>query len=54
MDPVQLTRALVAIPSPTGEEGAVVAHLALVLEELGYTVTRQTVTPMSLRKPCSV
>jgi acetylornithine deacetylase len=45
MDPLELTRQLVAIPSPTGEEGAVVAHLARVLEHLGYAVTRQAVTP---------
>jgi acetylornithine deacetylase len=45
IDPVELTRQLVAIPSPTGEEGAVVAWLADLLERLGYAVTRQTVTP---------
>lgn len=44
-DPLELTRQLVAIPSPTGEEGAVVDHLTTVLEHLGYAVTRQTVTP---------
>ena len=45
MDPIELTRQLVAIPSPTGEEGPAVDHLALVLERLGYAVTRQSVTP---------
>ena len=45
IDPVELTRQLVAIPSPTGEEGPAVNHLALILERLGYAVTRQTVTP---------
>jgi acetylornithine deacetylase len=45
MDPVELTRNLVAIPSPTGEEGAVVDYLSVVLERAGYAVTRQTVTP---------
>jgi acetylornithine deacetylase len=45
MDPIELTRQLVALPSPTGDEGRAVAHLAGVLEELGYGVTLQSVTP---------
>ena len=44
MDPIALARSLVAIPSPTGEEGPVVAHLAGVLAELGYHVVRQPVS----------
>ena len=45
IDPLELTRQLVAIPSPTGEEGAVADWLAGALERLGYAVTRQPVTP---------
>lgn len=45
IDPLELTRQMVAIPSPTGEEGAVVDWLAALLERLGYAVTRQQVTP---------
>ena len=45
IDPIELTRRLVAIPSPTGAEGPAVDHLGGVLEELGYAVTRQAVTP---------
>jgi acetylornithine deacetylase len=45
IDPIELTRRLVAIPSPTGAEGPAVEHLGHVLEELGYAVTRQAVTP---------
>lgn len=45
MDPVDLTRELVQIPSPTGDEGPVGEFLAARLEDLGYTVTRQPVTP---------
>jgi acetylornithine deacetylase len=45
VDPVAWTRQLVAIPSPTGEEGAVGEFLARRLEDLGYRVTRQPVTP---------
>lgn len=44
-DPLQLTRDLIAIPSPTGQEGAVVAFLAERLERLGWAVRRQPVTP---------
>ena len=45
IDPIELTRRLVALPSPSGAEGPAVEYLAGVLEELGYAVTRQTVTP---------
>jgi acetylornithine deacetylase len=45
MDPVELTRALVAVESPTGAEGPVVGLLAGVLERAGYRVTRQPVSP---------
>ncbi len=44
MDPVELTRALVAVESPTGAEGPVVGLLAHVLERAGYRVTRQPVS----------
>lgn len=45
IDPIELTRRLVALPSPSGAEAPAVEYLAGVLEELGYAVTRQTVTP---------
>ena len=45
IDPIELTRRLVALQSPTGAEGPAVAHLAGALEELGYGVTLQSVTP---------
>ena len=45
MDPVELTRALVAIESPTGAEGPVVELVASVLDRAGYQVTRQQVSP---------
>lgn len=45
IDPIELTRQLVALPSPTGAEGPAVDHLAGVLDTLGYRVTRQPVTP---------
>ncbi|MEO8227094.1 MAG: M20/M25/M40 family metallo-hydrolase [Gemmatimonadota bacterium] len=45
IDPLELTRQLVAIPSPTGSEGAAIEHLAQALAALGYRVTRQPVTP---------
>ncbi|HEU5171246.1 MAG TPA: M20/M25/M40 family metallo-hydrolase, partial [Gemmatimonadales bacterium] len=45
MDPVALTRELVAIESPTGAEGPVVGYLAGVLARAGYRVTRQPVSP---------
>ena len=43
LDPVDLTRALLAIPSPTGHEHAVTAFLADQLAELGWQVGRQPV-----------
>lgn len=43
MDPLQLTRDLVAIDSATGHEHAATAHLAGVLERAGWRVTRQPV-----------
>ena len=43
LDPVDLTRALLAIPSPTGQEHAVTAFLAQWLENDGWRVTRQAV-----------
>src|SRR5437762_2825429 len=45
MDPIALTRELVQINSPTGEEGPVGEFLAQALERLGYQVRRQEVTP---------
>jgi acetylornithine deacetylase len=44
LDPVDLTRELLAIPSPTGQEHAVTAFLAARLASLGWDVTRQPVT----------
>ena len=45
MDPVELTRRLVAVESPTGFEGQVVDLLAGILEHAGYRMVRQPVTP---------
>src|SRR5262245_14530455 len=45
MDPVALTRDLVAIPSVTGDEAKVVSFLAGVLEREGYASRRHPVTP---------
>jgi acetylornithine deacetylase len=45
MDPISLTRDLVQIDSPTGQEGPVGEYLARSLEKLGYQVQRQEVTP---------
>jgi acetylornithine deacetylase len=45
LDPIALTRALVAVESPTGAEGPVVELLAGLLERAGYRVTRQLVSP---------
>ncbi|MGE3526543.1 MAG: M20/M25/M40 family metallo-hydrolase [Gemmatimonadales bacterium] len=45
IDPVALTRALVRIPSPTGEERRVVEFLAGTLRRLGYHVRLQRVSP---------
>jgi acetylornithine deacetylase len=45
MDVVELTRKLIDIPSPTGEELAVGKFLASYLEQLGYQVTTQEIDP---------
>jgi acetylornithine deacetylase len=45
LDPVELTRELTRIDSPTGEEGEVCRFMAGALERLGYRVTRQEVSP---------
>ncbi len=45
LDPIALTRELVALETPTGNEGPAVDLLAGVLRRLGYQVTRQPVTP---------
>ncbi|HWA59558.1 MAG TPA: M20/M25/M40 family metallo-hydrolase [Gemmatimonadales bacterium] len=45
IDPIDLTRTLVRLESPTGAEGPAVACLAETLTRLGYRVTRQPVTP---------
>ncbi|HTO73379.1 MAG TPA: M20/M25/M40 family metallo-hydrolase [Gemmatimonadales bacterium] len=45
MDPVELTRALVALETPTFSEGAATELLAARLVDLGYRVELQLVTP---------
>jgi acetylornithine deacetylase len=45
IDPVSLTRELIRIPSPTGDETAVVDFMAGLLERLGYHLVRLPVTP---------
>lgn len=45
LDPIALTRELVALETPTGNEGPAVYLLAQLLRGLGYQVTRQPVTP---------
>ncbi len=45
MDVVELTKALVAIPSITGDEGRIAAWIAGRLEADGWRVTRQPVPP---------
>src|SRR6185503_780655 len=45
MDPIALTRDLVKIYSPTGQEGPVGEFFASTLERLGYNVQKQEVTP---------
>lgn len=45
LDPIALTRELVALETPTGNEGPGVALLAGLLRKLGYQVTLQPVTP---------
>ena len=45
MDPIALTRELVQLETPTGQEGPAVDYLARSLDGLGYRVTRQPVTP---------
>src|SRR5262245_24632212 len=45
MDVVELTRAMVAIPSITGDEGRLAKWVADRLEESGWRVTRQPVPP---------
>jgi acetylornithine deacetylase len=44
MDPLELTRALVALETPTGSEEAATDFLDGVLRRAGYTVVRQPVT----------
>jgi acetylornithine deacetylase len=44
-DVVSLAEELVAIPSVSGEEGAVVDHVSNLLASAGWTVRRQEVTP---------
>ncbi len=44
IDPVDLARQLLIIPSPTGQEQAVCAWMADYLRGLGYTVVRQPVS----------
>jgi acetylornithine deacetylase len=45
VDPIALTKELVGIESETGREGPVAAFLGDRLEQLGYRVTRQPVSP---------
>lgn len=45
MDPLELTRKLVQVESPTGSEGPAVDLMQGELESLGWNVTRQEVTP---------
>jgi acetylornithine deacetylase len=45
LDPIALTRELVALETPTGNEGPAVELLDTLLRGLGYHVTRQPVTP---------
>ena len=45
IDPIELTRTLVALETTTGHEGPAVDLLASLLGQLGYRVTRQPVTP---------
>ncbi|MCC7131038.1 MAG: M20/M25/M40 family metallo-hydrolase, partial [Gemmatimonadales bacterium] len=45
IDPIALTRDLCRIPSPSGQEAAVVDFMAGRLSELGYRVTRLPVAP---------
>jgi acetylornithine deacetylase len=44
IDPIELTRRLVDIPSVTGEERAVAAELQTILESIGLTVRRHPVS----------
>jgi acetylornithine deacetylase len=44
LDPIALTRELVALETPTGNEGPAVDLLAGLLDRLGYRVVRQPVT----------
>ena len=43
MDVLQLTRKLIQIPSPTGDEAAVLEFLTGYLRDLGFDVTQQPV-----------
>ncbi|MEO7985508.1 MAG: M20/M25/M40 family metallo-hydrolase [Gemmatimonadales bacterium] len=45
MDPIELTRALVALETPTGSEAAATDFLEAALSKAGYRVSRQPVTP---------
>jgi acetylornithine deacetylase len=45
IDPIDLTRELVRLETPTGAEGPAVDYLDTLLRRLGYRVTRQPVTP---------
>lgn len=45
MDPIELTRALVAIESPTGQEGPATDCVAQILEPRGYRLRWQEVAP---------
>lgn len=44
MDPIELTRALVALETPTGSEGAATDFLESALGKAGYRISRQSVS----------
>jgi acetylornithine deacetylase len=45
MDPLELTRSLVALETPTGSEGPAIDFLDAALRRLGYITRRQPVSP---------
>lgn len=45
LDPIQLTRQLIDIPSLTGEEAGLAGHLETLLTSLGLTVRRHEIEP---------
>jgi acetylornithine deacetylase len=45
LDPIAITRELVALETPTGNEGPATSFMAGLLDRMGYRVVRQTVSP---------